>query len=362
MKVGIITWYNVINYGAVFQAYALQQSIKKLGHESVILEHDKVIKSPFEKKEIKSLKEALVFFRSITPNRIKNKKRNKLKYNHYQIFLNNHLTIGKKYDVEQKLDAAIIGSDQMFDVRYWCYGFQFGHDIACENINSYAPSFGETTYESLKNSEHLEKVVDGFSKMNKISVRDENSVGILSEIINRDCPMVLDPVLLYDFKEEREKWNQNLIKEPYLLIYSWGGTTVTKEFNIQVKKFAHKNNLKSVSLGDYRGWCDYNYASATPIEFFSLFANTDMVLTNMFHGTCFSLLNQKPFYSLTMPHNVNKLGGLLKQFNLESQILTDLSEISSKKIPKINYKGVNGIIQKYRDTSFNFLKSILKEK
>jgi hypothetical protein len=87
-----------------------------------------------------------------------------------------------------------------------------------------------------------------------------------------------------------------------------------------------------------------------------------MVLTNMFHGTCFSLLNQKPFYSLTMPHNVNKLGGLLKQFNLESQILTDLSEISSKKIPKINYKGVNGIIQKYRDTSFNFLKSILKEK
>ena len=39
MKVGIITYHNVINYGAVLQALALQESIKELGGEPEIINY-----------------------------------------------------------------------------------------------------------------------------------------------------------------------------------------------------------------------------------------------------------------------------------------------------------------------------------
>ena len=38
-KVGIITFHNEQNYGAVLQAYALQETVKKLGCESYIINY-----------------------------------------------------------------------------------------------------------------------------------------------------------------------------------------------------------------------------------------------------------------------------------------------------------------------------------
>ena len=39
MKVGILTFHNAINYGAVLQAYALQQSVMALGAECEIIDY-----------------------------------------------------------------------------------------------------------------------------------------------------------------------------------------------------------------------------------------------------------------------------------------------------------------------------------
>ena len=40
MKVGILTQHFLLNYGGIIQNYALQQVLKKLGHEPITFEHD----------------------------------------------------------------------------------------------------------------------------------------------------------------------------------------------------------------------------------------------------------------------------------------------------------------------------------
>ena len=363
MKTGILTWYDVTNYGSVFQAYALQQYILKSGNDCVILSHDRIIPHVKENKlSAISIKDLLVWLRNQTPNRVINRKRELRKYKNFLSFRQKFLIVGDMYDKEKNLDIVFIGSDQMFDIKYFFYDYQFGNRVNSKMICSYAPSFGENKINDIENSKFYDSILNGLNNMAEISVRDVNSRDIVKKITNKEVPIVLDPTLLYDFKYEKNIWSSRLVKDPYLLIYSWGGSTASKEFNFQLEKFAKKNSLKTVSVGDYRKWCDYNYASAKPIEFFQLFANASMVITNMFHGTCFSILNEKPFYSLTMPHNEHKLGGLLRQFGLENQIITDLSEIGEKKLPKIEYSITNKVIQSFRNSSEEFLNSILNKK
>ena len=39
MKVGILTFHRALNYGAVLQCYALQESIKSLGYETYVIDY-----------------------------------------------------------------------------------------------------------------------------------------------------------------------------------------------------------------------------------------------------------------------------------------------------------------------------------
>lgn len=39
MKVGILTFHHVANYGAMLQAYALQQAVQRLGHEAELIDY-----------------------------------------------------------------------------------------------------------------------------------------------------------------------------------------------------------------------------------------------------------------------------------------------------------------------------------
>lgn len=358
MKSGILTWYEVLNYGSVFQAYALQEILKGCGADAEILLHDRKIPDYFGNKiEDKNPIGLLRWLRNQTPARAKYRKETKAKFDSFIEFRKKFLKIKNHYS-NAAIDTAFIGSDQIFDINGMYYPFQFGKGINCKNINTFAPSFGETTYDKLISSPHFEEISENLKKLNVVNARDENTKIILEKILNKKIDIVLDPTLLYPFEKEKEKWNKRLVNEKYCLIYTWGGTTITPEFANCCKNFAKENDLKLVSVGERRNWCDIQYASASPIEFFELFMYADMVLTNMFHGTCFSILMERPFYSFVMPHNENKLGGLLKFLNLESQIVTDCGSLKMQ-IPHIDYKILNSVLTKQRQSSINMISQAL---
>lgn len=358
MKVGILTWYDVLNYGSAFQAYALQESVKSLGCDVEILQHDRILPDYFSNKlKDKSIIGILKWFRNQTPSRSKNRHLTKRKYKKFERFRNEYLNVGSRFD-ECKDDCVLIGSDQIFDINGMYYPFQFGKGISCEKVGVYAPSFGETTYEKVRESDYYDEIVESINNLNFLNARDQNTQYILSQVTGKEIPITIDPVLLYDWEKEKEMWNDRLINEPYCIVYTWGGTTTSEKFAQKCCEFARKNNLKLVSVGEVRNWCDIQYADASPIEFFELFMYTDMILTNMFHGTCFSIIMEKPFYSFVMPHNENKLGGLLNFLGLQTQIAGNIDDLILE-IPKINYSEIN-ISQKRAESKNELLKCLNK--
>lgn len=360
MKVGILTWYDVLNYGSIFQAYALQEVINGFGGSAEILKHDRVMPDYYGNRlKEKSFKGVLSWLRNQTPNRRKYRTEAHAKYDFFVAFRNEYLNITNHYS-DTDVERVIIGSDQIFDINAMYFPFQFGTGISCDSISTYAPCFGETTLQHLKNHAYCNEICQNIKKLKVINARDKNTQNILSKVRQENVPIVLDPTLLYTFEKEKRQWNRRLVAEKYCIIYTWGGFSTSVDFAKQCQKFADKNSLKLVSVGEPRPWCDFQYSAASPIEFFELFMYADMVLTNMFHGTCFSILMERPFYSFVMSHNMNKLGGLLEFLHLDSQIVYDVDKLSMK-IPNINYAEVKEFIYSIRTKSENSLKRALWE-
>ncbi len=349
MKIGIITYFDVPNYGSVFLSYAMQKTLEEMGHVPVFLRYKRQKETPIRSNNLKRK------LKNYSPHTLLANREEKKKERLICKFRERNLTIGDYYNISQGLDIIVVGSDQIFDCKYEFNNYQYAIGASCDHIISYAPSFGEFSYSDLSIFNHIEELKTALSRFEIHSARDDNTVELLENLTGNRPVRVLDPVLLYGFDKEKNQWNKELIQEQYLIIYTWGGITVSAEFAEQVKAFARKHKMKTVSVGDYRPWCDYHFASASPVTFFRLFQHSEMVITNMFHGTCFSILHEKPFYSLIMPHNHNKVADLLRHFKLDCCCIDTLDGLRDKDIPLWNVSDVNKQLKFERCSSMEFL-------
>ena len=111
MKIGILTFQNAVNYGAVLQTYALQNSIEKLGVETKVIDYqcDKVnsLYNPFPKtKNFKKLISNLLWYQ-----------RKKKKKNAFENFEKKYLKLTeKKYNTKKELEET----NQLFD-KFICH-------------------------------------------------------------------------------------------------------------------------------------------------------------------------------------------------------------------------------------------------
>lgn len=359
MKIGILTWHDVLNYGSAFQAYALQKTLIEYGNETYILSHDRKMPDYYSnKKQGKGIVGILRWLRNQTPNRRKNRLMTKRKCEGFQSFYQNELLIQEHYS-STTVDKVVIGSDQIFDIAAFYYPFQFGVGVSCTDINAYAPSFGETTRTFLNDFMKKADVEKGLKEMRVVTARDENTRSILGEVLGRDVPLVLDPVLLYGFSKEKQTWAGRMVAEKYCLVYTWGGYTTEDSFAKACVDFAHRHDLKLVSVGEIRPWCDIQFPSADPIEFFKLVKYADMVLTNMFHGTCFSIVLERPFYSFVCPHNRHKVAGILTELHLENNMKNSPDELYNEDIPEMDYYTINILLEEKRKISRGEIEKIV---
>ena len=93
--------------------------------------------------------------------------------------------------------------------------------------------------------------------------------------------------------------------------------------------------------------------------------NASLVLTQSFHGTLFSALFNRLFWSYTWEgmHNPDddRAIAILRQFGLEEryQMIEDIVAMDNVLEP-INYVPVNQHIQELRNDAFNYLQDCLK--
>lgn len=281
-KVALIT-INSINFGNRLQNYALQHVIESLGFSVETVKRNNYI---WDDKDLSEKLKNLI--RTIIGTR----------KGLYILFDKKHIKYSRYYAGPNKIDENIVnaydyfvtGSDQVWNPYY-------GHIVGncdllafapCEKRVSYAASFGVDAIPDEKKIVYSEEI----AKFRAVSVREKKAVEIAKELGYEKAELVLDPTLLLDEKT----WNalarkpRNIPKKKYVLVYILGkyGEQTLKE-TAEIRKL---NNLEIIDVlkKNSKG----KEPAVGPAEFLWLVKNAELVMTDSFHATVFSILFQKP--------------------------------------------------------------------
>ena len=372
MKINTITSHKAYNYGATLQTYALQTYLESMGHQVEIIDYCPKYRSkrnfwiiPQNTKIAKYAQKYFILHLLYAIHRAKKYLINtnferKKKFDEFdRRYL--HIT-SQKYTSFQQLkvnppiaDCYIAGSDQIWNSngdtgRDPVFYLNFG-DSTIRRI-SYAASFGISEIEESFKPQ-LKKYLSVFDA---ISVREKTGLFILSEIGYVKAIQVCDPVFLLS----KERWlkiaSPSLVGNDYILVYDF----FQDDDNIKAmaQKFAKEKNYKIVSVND-GGKCRYadiNISDASPNDFVSLIANANIVVSNSFHATAFSLILNRNFYTYPAVRNNNhsRMIDLLDSVDLRNRFN---SQISASTI-EIDWNKVNELIKTRVEYSKDFLSKI----
>lgn len=358
MRIGILTFHRARNYGAVLQAYGLQEVLKKMGHYVEIIDYrpevlSRVYNTSLNFKDIKKLLGSLISY----PFR-------KIRGRLFEGFNSKYLNISKfsftkHIQADVSYDAIFFGSDQVWnpeitggiDDIYWG-NFKTNKKIL---KIAYAASAGGEI-ELLSQYDGLEKLLENFDS---ISVREDDLNNLISSRINGTVTTVLDPTLLITEKF----WSDiasPVVSGKYLLLYQ---VNPNKDALFLAERIAEKYNLKIVEI-----WNGFNFRDAfgkklfvSPNEFVSLFKYAQYVITTSFHGAAFSLIFRKNFYYVGGSlKNESRISQLLDKFSLSDRFIRQ-SDLAKMDFSDIDWAGLNVDVklQNLRKLSLKFIKNSL---
>ena len=197
-NIGIITFQNANNYGAVYQAFALKKTVEKQGLNVSVINYD----SP--SMGLKSVQQS-----------------------QFKDFIDRYLNLTKEYMSKQEIDtsefdAIISGSDQVWNPRLTGGDMTYFLDFAPENVKkvSYAASIGLNGDLFLGYKDIFEKYVPAFSG---ISLREETHVDYIQSIAkDKEVIASIDPSLLLTSKEYLDAFNlPDDRREDYIFVFSY---------------------------------------------------------------------------------------------------------------------------------------------
>ena len=150
-------------------------------------------------------------------------------------------------------------------------------------------------------------------------------------------------------------------KKKYLIVYAYDRHMIDKDEVREIKQYAKKKGLMTVSVGTYHKWCDKNI-SCNCLEWLEYFRNAEEIITDTFHGTIVSVITQRPLAIFVRNKiNKNKLSFLIKQLGLEQRRLDEIKQEKLEKIFSIpqDYKKTNQLLENLRKNSTEYLEKFL---
>lgn len=357
MEVGILTWYQSNNHGAVLQAYALSKAIQSTNRTCKMVPYERNVKPPTYITRIQNLIKRIC--NGSIRFRTRWSKFDSEKAIIFKRFIDAQFSIGNDYS-DDSYDAIVIGSDMVFDLVQGFNPYMFGIGIKSPVIISYAASSGgEKSLQLARKWNVDQSIKEGLLRFKGIGCRDNATIDFVQKISGiKNVVPTIDPVLLYGFSDELKNWGKPIINEPYLLIYAYHGYMDSRIEVASITRFAKSKNLKVVSCGYYHNWCDINF-NASPEEFISLFKNAVYVVTDTFHGTVFSLICHKQFGTI-IRNNSFKITDLLNKCGEQERIIHDISQLQDCLNNKIDYLHFNSWLHTERERSYNYLLERLK--
>lgn len=372
-KIAILTQPLGNNYGGIIQNYALQKVLKDMGYEPLTIDRG-------EKKRYSDIRLILSYVKAIIYRSILNKSAltpsdRKAISQHTRVFIGEEIKISPliqttgdlaMYFEEQKFGAVVVGSDQTWRPKYSPAIFNFYLDFLSGNKMiqkiAYASSFGTAEWEyTVEETEKAKKLIQEFDA---VSVRENSGVDLCRKYLDAEAVHVLDPTLLLT----AEDYSQ-LIKKPKenkgLFTYVLDDSPQKMEF---IRNSAQKLGLKYTSS---QAKHKFDPAVKRPVSDYVLpplenwlqgFRDAEFVITDSFHGTVFSIINQKPFLSLVnKARGASRFESFLGQLGLTDRLVYEVTDFDVKKLSEsIDYEAVVSKLENLKSESISFLKSSLK--
>lgn len=352
MKIAIMTQPLGKNYGGIMQAWALQQVLKRIGHEVVTIDRQPDRPSLAYKAArlayrtgMKAIgrRKAPINFEKHLPSILQ----------HTQGFIAEHIRMSEPLYSTRELrahfdrenyDAVIVGSDQTWRPQYSPNIYNFFLDFLEDRNDilriAYAASFGVDQWEY--SEEQTRRCAELAKKFDAISVREDSGVELCRKYLGVEATHVLDPTLLLERQDYIELIGPERIRAEAAGVYTYfldktpEKQALAKQASEQLAESVFACQAASSIGTDHRETA--SYVMPDPRDWLAGFFNARCVLTDSFHGMVFSILFNKELGLIKNPERgLARFSSLIK--NLENE--KELNLNSESKIVIINSSNKN---------------------
>ncbi|MBQ8619647.1 MAG: polysaccharide pyruvyl transferase family protein [Clostridia bacterium] len=333
MKIKTITCHDVYNVGASLQAYALQTYLAQQGHDVEIIDYKPsylsrhysltAVNNPRYDRPL--IREAYLLAK--LPGRLRAlcsaRKRSFDRFREEML----HVT-SKRYTSSEEMkrdlpeaDVYIAGSDQI-----WNPLFPNGKDPAFflafvpeeKKKISYAASFAVDELEQVDS----ERMMPWIKRLDAVSVRERSGVALLAQM-GVGGVQVCDPVFLLS----QEQWSSLIApQESGILVYDFDAS---EQVCRMAEALASERHAQIVSVFPMKN-ADRVCSGMGPREFLGAISSADMVLSNSFHATAFSLIFHKEFFVVERREKINtRMRDLLAGVGLEDRLVRTAEDMDA---------------------------------
>lgn len=356
-KVGILTWHYYPNFGSALQAFALQTTLSSMcGVVSIINYRNPKIGVPSIRKD--NIRLFLGCLYRHFPFIIKRRYAYPSLYFRKKYLRETDVVTTKEQieELSSHFDTIVFGSDQIWAPNV--YNPVYMGDYIASHVKkvSYAASIG-LNYIPKDKVGHYKKSLSTFSML---SIREEKGKELLSEKCELDAKVVLDPTMLVDVSVYKKMARRvRHISTPFVFCYFLNDN---HEYKRQAEKIANDKNLQIIGVSanvNDRCWMQL-FDDLGADEFLWMIQEAQIVLTDSYHGTIFSLLFHKDFRTFVRfksddPINQNsRILQLDSYFGISSRIVSPDKDLSDA---DFDYEAFENRLSELRETSLDYLRT-----
>ena len=357
MKIGIFTFHCAGNYGAVLQAYGLQEFLRSLGHDAWIVDYapEYISREYRVFTRVAGLSASKNFLRSclIAPTRWR---RNRL----FRRFRHDHLRLARidLAESHNDFDAFVFGSDQIWSPVITEGGdpVYFGLFPAArgKRLVAYAASMGSVRHMSGPLSALFRK---GLARFSALSVREKPLADCLARDFKFHASLACDPVFLAGREVFDRIATRPAVSRPYLLLFLLVGDARAVDY---AHRMAARLGLDVINLATcaYEVLRHSGQRTVGPEHFLGYLKHASFVLTSSFHGTALSLLFGREFQTVKRDERTNeRVLSLLQSLGMEDHLIDPAGELSET---HVDYSAVSERLARLRQASRDFLAQSLQ--
>lgn len=340
-RAGIITFHNAENYGAALQTYALMKTLQMLGCDCEVVDYRN--RGVFKRNLIKTFYYALTLQRPIK--------------NHlaYRYFRKHYLDLGDRaYRTLAEFEADAGGYDYLFfgSDQIWnpdlSNGFDtlyFGQFSTPARKIAYAASVGKDRL-----TPDQQQTINGLIRsFDAVAVREET----LLPLLEGEVECVVDPCLLLSAQDWDQIAGKVSLDAGYILVYQLFPNKAILQAALHCARTQGKQVALISPYLSFQGRGQVRkLGRITPNDFLAYYRHADLVLSDSFHGTLFSILYHKPFYTLLPAEKTGRITSLLDKLNLSDRIIHQ-PEVT---LTEVDYRLVDPLVEREVSRSMDYIR------